>query len=71
VDSQTIAVLDPTTEVSVDRTVEVVQSISTSQLWGVIGKDPLNHPGCNADRCLRSRGHPTGAFINGENTGSL
>lgn len=36
-DAQTIAVLDPTTDVSIDRTVEVVQGISTSQLWGVIG----------------------------------
>src|SRR5437879_6387346 len=36
-DSQTVAVLDPATDVTVDRTVEVVQRISTSRMWGVIG----------------------------------
>jgi len=35
-DSQTVAVLDPTTDVTVDRTIEVVQRISTSRSWGVI-----------------------------------
>jgi hypothetical protein len=36
-DSQTVVVLDPATDVTVDRTIEVVQRISTSRLWGVIG----------------------------------
>jgi hypothetical protein len=36
-DSQTVAVLDPATDVTVDKTVEVVQRVSTSQVWGVIG----------------------------------
>jgi hypothetical protein len=36
-DSQTVAVLDPMTDVTVDKTVEVVQRVSTNQLWGVIG----------------------------------
>jgi len=35
-DSQTVAVLDPATDVTVDRTVDVVQRISTSRMWGVI-----------------------------------
>lgn len=36
-DSQTVAVLDPATDVTVDSTVEIVQRKSTSQMWGVIG----------------------------------
>jgi hypothetical protein len=36
-ESQTVAVLDPSTDVKVDRTIEVVQRISTSRMWGVIG----------------------------------
>jgi hypothetical protein len=36
-DAQTMAVLDPSTDVQVDRTIEVVQRISTSRSWGVIG----------------------------------
>lgn len=36
-DSQTVVMLDPITDVSVDKTVEVVQRVSTSQVWGVIG----------------------------------
>jgi hypothetical protein len=36
-DAQTVVVLDPATDVSVDKTVEVVQRLSTSQVWGVIG----------------------------------
>jgi hypothetical protein len=36
-DSQTVAVLDPSTDVTVDKTVEIVQRVSTSRLWGVIG----------------------------------
>jgi hypothetical protein len=36
-DSQTVAVLDPMTDVTVDKTVEIVQRASTNQLWGVIG----------------------------------
>jgi hypothetical protein len=36
-DTQTVVVLDPTTDVSVDKTVEIVQRVSTSQAWGVIG----------------------------------
>jgi len=36
-DQQTVVVLDPATDVSIDRTVEVVQRVSTSRMWGVIG----------------------------------
>jgi hypothetical protein len=36
-DSQTVAVLDPATDVTVDRTIEIVQRRSSSQVWGVIG----------------------------------
>ena len=36
-DSQSVAVLDPATDVKVDRTIGVVQRISTSRMWGVIG----------------------------------
>lgn len=36
-DSQTVAVLDPMTDVTVDKTVEIVKRVSTSQMWGVIG----------------------------------
>jgi hypothetical protein len=36
-DTQTVALLDPATEVAVDRTIEVVQRLSTSKAWGVIG----------------------------------
>lgn len=36
-DSQTVAVLDPATDVTVEKTVEIVQRVSTSQVWGVIG----------------------------------
>ena len=36
-DTQTVVMLDPATDVTVDKTVEVVQRISTSQIWGVIG----------------------------------
>jgi hypothetical protein len=36
-DAQTIAVLDPSTVVAIDRTVEIVQRVSTSRSWGVIG----------------------------------
>ena len=35
--SQTVAVLDPATDVEIDSTVEVVQRSSTSRCWGVIG----------------------------------
>lgn len=35
--AQTIAVLDPSTDVTVDKTVEIVQRIGTGQMWGVIG----------------------------------
>jgi hypothetical protein len=36
-DSQTVVVLDPTTDVTVDRTIEVVQRSSSSRVWGVVG----------------------------------
>jgi hypothetical protein len=36
-DSETVAVLDPTTDITVDKTVEVVQRASSSRAWGVIG----------------------------------
>ena len=36
-DSQQVAVLDPSTDVTVERTVEVVQRQSTSRIWGVNG----------------------------------
>ena len=36
-DTQTMAVLDPATDITIDRTVEIVQRISTSRSWGVIG----------------------------------
>ncbi len=36
-DTQTVAVLDPATDVKVDRTIEVVQRTSSSRMWGVIG----------------------------------
>jgi hypothetical protein len=35
--TQTVAVLDPATDVSVDRTIEIVQRTSSSKMWGVIG----------------------------------
>lgn len=35
--AQTIAVLDPSTDVTVDKTIEIVQRIGTGQMWGVIG----------------------------------
>jgi hypothetical protein len=36
-DSQTLAVLDPATDIIVDRTIEVVQRVATSRVWGVQG----------------------------------
>lgn len=36
-DTQTVAFLDPATDVTVDLTVEIVQRIATSRVWGVIG----------------------------------
>jgi hypothetical protein len=36
-DAQTVALLDPATDVAIDRTVDVVQRVSTSRVWGVIG----------------------------------
>ena len=36
-DTQTVAVLDPATDVKVDRTIEITQRGSTSRMWGVIG----------------------------------
>jgi hypothetical protein len=42
-DSQTVAVLDPATKVTVDRTIDIVQRISTSQVWGVIGNGAKIH----------------------------
>lgn len=35
--SETIAVLDPATDVTVDATIEIVQRATTGQLWGVLG----------------------------------
>lgn len=36
-DTQTVVVLDPATDITVDKTVEVVQRNATNQVWGVIG----------------------------------
>jgi len=36
-DSQTLAMLDPATDVAVDRTIEVTQRVATSRAWGVLG----------------------------------
>ncbi|MBS0220301.1 MAG: hypothetical protein JSR91_06125 [Proteobacteria bacterium] len=36
-DTQTVVVLDPATDITVDKTIEVVQRKATSRMWGVIG----------------------------------
>src|SRR5262249_60667645 len=41
---QTVAVLDPATDVTADRTIEVVQRISASRPWGVIANGAKIRP---------------------------